>query len=645
MQAQIGTIALNNGCNLLGIFQAASGAAIDFSGGNSLWNGTAVFEGPGSVGITGGTVAISSYLTSPFTASGVTISNLSNLGGTAYLTNVTIADAETIAGTIYWDGSTLATIQSNASLTVASNGLLTIDGAMTFLLEGPLTNNGTVNWLGGQVQVENNNTTSYAGAIWNQPGAQWYIQCNQTLADAFGIGYEIFNNAGLLCKTNLTGTTTVETILNNNTGTVDAEIGTIDFSEGCILGASGTLSFGLNSLASFGEIALAKTVPLNGTMSAHLNNGYVPVVSNAFTILSYGAFLGGFNNTNLAPVALWQTSTAATAMTITVLKLVPQLKWPNPADIVYGTALTGAQLDATAASPTNLNGSLASFFNYTPPIETILNSGNNQTLAVTFTPMASASNSTATTNVSINVLRAPLTITASAQSKIYGQVFNLGTTAFVTTILSNSDSVTGVTLSSPGAAGTATVAGSPYAITAANAIGNAGLTNYFINYDTGNLTVSQAPMTITAIAQSKTYGQVFNLGTTLFTSTVLYNGDTVTGVTLSSPGAAASATLAGSPYLITPAGAIGTGLGNYMIAYHTGFLTVTLPSLSLVPSPPNVILFWTTNASAFVLNLTTNLASPITWTPVTNGISLNGTNNRITINASNGNQYYALIAP
>ena len=211
VQAQIGTIAFADGCNLLGAFQAASGAAIDFTGGNYTWNGTAVFQGPGSVTIAGGTVAISTYLTSPFTATGVTISNLNNLGGAAYLTNVTITDAETIAGTIYWDGSTLATIQSNASLTVAATGVLNIVGANTFLLEGPLTNNGTVNWLGGQVQVENNATT-YEGAVWNQAGAKWYIECNQTLADDFGLGNEVFYNAGLLCKTNVAGTTTFTSI-------------------------------------------------------------------------------------------------------------------------------------------------------------------------------------------------------------------------------------------------------------------------------------------------------------------------------------------------------------------------------------------------------------------------------------------------
>jgi hypothetical protein len=46
-----------------------------------------------------------------------------------------------------------------------------------------------------------------------------------------------------------------------------------------------------------------------------------------------------------------------------------------------------------------------------------------------------------------------------------------------------------------------------------------------------------------------------------------------------------------------------------------------------------------------MLNRTPSLSSPITWTPVTSGITVNGTNNTTTINDSTGNQFYILIAP
>ena len=50
----------------------------------------------------------------------------------------------------------------------------------------------------------------------------------------------------------------------------------------------------------------------------------------------------------------------------------------------------------------------------------------------------------------------------------------------------------------------------------------------------------------------------------------LVNGDSVTSVTLTSAGAVNTATVAGSPYLITPSLATGSGLANYAITYHNG---------------------------------------------------------------------------
>ncbi|HXR08385.1 MAG TPA: putative Ig domain-containing protein [Candidatus Acidoferrum sp.] len=76
-----------------------------------------------------------------------------------------------------------------------------------------------------------------------------------------------------------------------------------------------------------------------------------------------------------------------------------------------------------------------------------------------------------------------------------------------------------------------------------------------------------------------------------------------------------------------------------------GALTVTGPWLNFVASPSNLTLSWPTNAAGFVLNQTSSLAAPTTWTPVTSGISVNGTNYTITINTGSGVRFYALIPP
>lgn len=87
----------------------------------------------------------------------------------------------------------------------------------------------------------------------------------------------------------------------------------------------------------------------------------------------------------------------------------PTLTWTNPADIVYGTALGGTQLNGTAIyNSTNVPG----IFTYTPVAGTVLSAGLGQTLTVTFTPDDTNSFLPISTNVTINVLKAPLYIRA-----------------------------------------------------------------------------------------------------------------------------------------------------------------------------------------------------------------------------------------
>ena len=256
----------------------------------------------------------------------------------------------------------------------------------------------------------------------------------------------------------------------------------------------------------------------------------------------------------------------------------------------YGTTLA---LGTTAFTETGLVNS------DTVSGVTLTSAGAAATATVTGSPYAitpSAAVGTGLGNYTITYVNAPagltvtpaaLTITASDQTKTYGTTLALGTTAFTETGLVNSDTVTGVTLVSAGAAATATVAGSPYAITPSVAVGT-GLGNYTITYVNApvGLTVSPAALTITAAAQTKTYGTTLALGTTAFTDTGLVNSDTVTGVTLTSAGAAATASVVGSPYTITPSAAAGTGLGNYNITYVNApaGLTVTPAALTITAS-------------------------------------------------------------
>ena len=77
---------------------------------------------------------------------------------------------------------------------------------------------------------------------------------------------------------------------------------------------------------------------------------------------------------------------------------VPVITWANPAGIVYGTALSATQLNATA--------NVAGTFVYTPAAGALLNAGAGQTLSTTFTPDDTATYAPATATVTIDVAKA-----------------------------------------------------------------------------------------------------------------------------------------------------------------------------------------------------------------------------------------------
>ena len=125
---------------------------------------------------------------------------------------------------------------------------------------------------------------------------------------------------------------------------------------------------------------------------------------------------------------------------------------------------------------------------------------------------------------------AALTVTADNKSKVYGAADPALTDTVTGTFYygDGPDVVSGVTLSTT--TGAAATAGT-HAITTSG--GTAA--NYAITDVNGTLTVSKAPLTITAKNESKTYGQTFTFTGAEFTTGTLYNGDTVTSVILTMP--------------------------------------------------------------------------------------------------------------
>ncbi|TLY37503.1 MAG: hypothetical protein E6K60_04490, partial [Nitrospirae bacterium] len=112
------------------------------------------------------------------------------------------------------------------------------------------------------------------------------------------------------------------------------------------------------------------------------------------------------------------SSTSGT-LSLTVTKATPMITWANPADITYGTALSGTQLNATASVP----GS----FVYTPAAGAILNAGAGQTLHVAFSPTDTTNYNNPTKDVLINVTKANAVIVVTPYSVTYNGVAHTAT--------------------------------------------------------------------------------------------------------------------------------------------------------------------------------------------------------------------------
>ena len=101
--------------------------------------------------------------------------------------------------------------------------------------------------------------------------------------------------------------------------------------------------------------------------------------------------------------------------------------------------------------------------------------------------------------------------------------------------------------------------------------------------------MTNALLSVTASNTNKIYGQTITFAGTEFTVSGLLSTDHVASVTLSSPGAVATAGVAGSPYTIDITNALGDdGLTNYLISYLPGTLTLSKADPIVTVTPYSV---------------------------------------------------------
>ena len=560
-----GTFSWGTGGNWLGGI-APNGAGDTALFGTAVGSGTATIT-PGSAqtvsGLTFSPAAGGSYALS---GSGGNSLQLANGGSSASISVTGGSDA--INAPIVLD--------DNVNVTTVTGSGLSISGAISQSGSHALT-------LSGSGIVTLSGSDSYTGGTTVNGGT---LAVNNTAGSGTGTGPVAINGTGTL-----SGNGTINGAASIGSGGSLAPgnggIGALTINNTLALAGGAAVNMEIDKTTSGSDLVQGlSTVTYGGTLNVtNLAGTLAP--GDTFTLFAASSYAGNFATFNLPALAAglsWNTSKLTVNGSISVMN-VTSLATAFATGVYGGTTTATATLTSTfTSSPVagktisfSLNNvSLGTATTNSSGVATLIGislSGYNagtytSYLVASFAGDTTYTGSSAAANLTVNP--AALTITASPQGKTYGAALGLGTTAFTTSGLVNSDTVTDVTLSSDGAAATAAVSGSPYTITPSAATGS-GLGNYTITYNTGTLTLNPATLTITA--DNKT----MDCGTALPDLTASYsgfvNGETSASLTTQPilTTTATSSSPAGS-YDIDVSGAVDA---NYSISYVTGTLTVT----------------------------------------------------------------------
>jgi hypothetical protein len=326
----------------------------------------------------------------------------------------------------------------------------------------------------------------------------------------------------------------------------------------------------------------------------------------------------------LTPNDTTDYTTATATVQLTVNKATPPITWATPAPIIYPTALSATQLDATSTVPGT--------FAYTPAAGTVPSAGT-QTLSVLFTPNSTITDdyTTATATVQLTVNKATPTVSAWPTAS----AINLGQTLASSTL-------SGGTASVSGTFAWTTPSTSPGAGTPSESVTftPADTADYTTVTGSVNVTVNNPTPVISSLSPpvASAGGAAFTLtitGSGFVANSTAYWGSTTALIT--TYGSATQLT-AQIPADIAPAGiynitvetpAPGGGTSNAsqfeLDSAGSGTITFTTPTVTVTPGSPANYSVTLPSGSTFVSVTCLDLpagAGPCSYSSATNSVTI-----------------------
>ena len=461
----------------------------------------------------------------------------------------------------------MLTPNAGASVSIAASGAFSVDqnlivpNALLLTAAGSLTIAST-----GALSSSSGNATLVTGSTFvndagaaavSAPNGRWLIYSGDPLNDTVGGLVYGFKQYGATYGATAVAQATGNGVLYTVTPTVGLS-GTVSKTyDGNTSVAPGSYSIGFTGFdqdvltATYSNLVYGdanagtgKTVTANGVAITSATNGSANVYGYALTTTASG---------NIGTIAARPITVTADAQSRVYGDANPTLSFAiGGSGLVNNDRLSGS-LATSATTATGVGsygitqGSLAAGSNY----------------ALTYT------------GANLSITARPITVTADAQSRIYGDAnptlsYTIGGSGLV-----NNDSLSGNLATS---ATTATGVGS-YGITQ----GSLANSNYALTYTGANLSITARPITVTADAQSRIYGDVNPALTYAVGALGLVNGDTLAG----SLGTDATTASAAGTYAITQGTLVNALNRNYAITYAGANLVVTaVAAPSPTPTPP-----------------------------------------------------------
>ena len=495
-----------------------------------------------------------------------------------------------VAGATIGQKAGTAVTSSSSDITITGDRITTLNGTDVFASSGKLT-----------IEPRTAGTTigiaSGTGTL--QLPASYF---STNFANGFS-GITIGNaTAGDITVGGATTFNDSTTLRSNSTIAIN---GAVSAQENLVLTSNGAISSN-QSVSVTGTTTITAGTANNITLANAANNftGAVSVVSgsNISIIDSNAMTLGALTSTGTIDIATLTGDLTLTGAVQTTNATASAIKLNADKNAAAGTA-TGGNIIVSGGTVSVGAGGFATLYSGSVAGSTgltaLVGSGTNR---FRYNSDETATNYSTTLVSGLNAIfreQPTATVTANNDIKTYDGLAYSGGNGVVLSGFVNGDSsaVLGGTLVYGGSSQGAINARS-YAITPSGYTNGLG---YALSYSDGSLTVTPAPLSVTADNASKSYGQTPTLAGTAFTSSGLQNGETIGSVTLASAGTSGIAAVSGSPYSITPSNATGGTFasGNYTITYNNGSLTVTpapvqtppveqIPERMQTPPPVNV---------------------------------------------------------